>query len=74
MKKTLLGFLLLASSTIMAQDRPITKADLLSSAKLMDLQFTGPEIDSLYNDVLDNVANYKAMHTLSLNNSTPLSL
>ncbi len=74
MKKTLLGFLLLASSTIMAQDRPISKADLLSSAKLMDLQFTGPEIDSLYNDVLDNVANYKAMHTLSLNNSTPLSL
>lgn len=74
MKKMLLGFLLLASSTIMAQDRPISKADLLSSAKLLDLQFTGPEIDSLYNDVLDNVANYKAMHTLSLNNSTPLSL
>ena len=74
MKKMLLGFLLLASSTIMAQDRPISKADLLSSAKLMDLQFTGPEIDSLFNDVLDNVANYKAMHTLSLNNSTPLSL
>ncbi len=74
MKKMLLGFLLLASSTIMAQDRPISKADLLSSAKLLDLQFTEPEIDSLYNDVLDNVANYKAMHTLSLNNSTPLSL
>ncbi len=74
MKKMLLGFLLLASSTIIAQDRPISKADLLSSAKLLDLQFTEPEIDSLYNDVLDNVANYKAMHTLSLNNSTPLSL
>jgi len=74
MKKMLLGFLLLASATIMAQDRPITKADLLSSAKLLDLQFTEPEIDSLYNDVLDNVANYKAMHRLSLNNSTPLSL
>lgn len=74
MKKMLLGFLLLASSTTMAQDRPITKADLLSSAKLLDLQFTEPEIDSLYNDVLDNVANYKAMHALSLNNSTPLSL
>lgn len=74
MKKMLLGFLILASSTIMAQDRPITKADLLSSAKLLDLQFTEPEIDSLYNDVLDNVANYRAMHALSLNNSTPLSL
>jgi Asp-tRNA(Asn)/Glu-tRNA(Gln) amidotransferase A subunit family amidase len=74
MRKMLLGFLLLASATIMAQDRPITKADLLSSAKILDLQFTEPEIDSLYNDVLDNVANYKAMHRLSLNNSTPLSL
>ena len=74
MKKMLLGFLLLASATIMAQDRPITKADLLSSAKILDLQFTEPEIDSLYNDVLDNVANYKAMHKLSLNNNTPLSL
>ena len=58
----------------MAQDRPVVKADLLSSAKLMDLQFTGPEIDSLFNDVVDNIANYKAMHALSLNNSTPLSL
>jgi Asp-tRNA(Asn)/Glu-tRNA(Gln) amidotransferase A subunit family amidase len=58
----------------LAQDRPVTKTDLLSSAKLMDLQFTDPEIDSLFNDVLDNIANYKAMHALSLNNSTPLSL
>jgi len=77
MKKMLIGFLFLATlitNSLIAQERPIVKADLLSSAKLMDLQFTDPELDSLFNDVVDNLANYKAMHALSLNNSTPLSL
>ena len=74
MKKMLIGFLFLIATPLFAQDRPIIKADLLSSAKLMDLQFTDPEIDSLFNDVVDNLVNYKAMHSLSLNNSTPLSL
>ena len=31
------------------------------------------EIDTLYSDVIDNIANYKAMHKLSLPNSVPLS-
>jgi len=77
MKKMLIGFLFLSTlitNSLIAQERPIVKADLLSSAKLMDLQFTDPELDSLFNDVVDNLANYKAMHALSLNNSTPLSL
>jgi len=77
MKKMLIGFLLISTlitNSLIAQERPIVKADLLSSAKLMDLQFTDPELDSLFNDVVDNLANYKAMHALSLNNSTPLSL
>jgi len=80
MKKMLIGFLFfipivtIVTTSLFAQDRPITKTDLLSSAKLIDLQFTDPEIDSLFNDVIDNLANYKAMHALSLNNSTPLSL
>ena len=77
MKKMLSGFfclITLITTPLFAQERPIAKTDLLSSAKLMDLQFTDPEIDSLFNDVIDNLANYKAMHKLSLNNSTPLSL
>jgi hypothetical protein len=77
MKKMLIGFLFfipIITTSLFAQDRPIAKTDLLSSAKLIDLQFTDPEIDSLFNDVIDNLANYKAMHALSLNNSTPLSL
>ncbi len=74
MKKMLVGFLFLITTPLLSQDRSVVKADLLSSAKLMDLQFSAPEIDSLFNDVLDNIANYKAMHALTLNNSTPLSL
>ena len=77
MKKMLFVFLFLIpffTTPLFAQDRPIVKSDLLSSAKLMDLQFTDSEIDSLFNDVVDNLANYKAMHAFSLNNSTPLSL
>jgi Asp-tRNA(Asn)/Glu-tRNA(Gln) amidotransferase A subunit family amidase len=74
MKKMLVGFLFLIATPLLSQDRSVVKADLLSSAKLMDLQFSAPEIDSLFNDVLDNIANYKAMHALTLNNSTPLSL
>jgi len=81
MKKFKISFLFIIalitsiiSTSLFAQERPIVKSDLLSSAKLIDLQFTDPEIDSLFNDVIDNLANYKAMHALSLNNSTPLSL
>ncbi|MEY3291904.1 MAG: hypothetical protein RLZZ266_929, partial [Bacteroidota bacterium] len=77
MKKLLIGFLflnVLISTPLFAQERPIVKSDLLSTAKLIDLQFTDTEIDSLFNDVIDNLANYKAMHALTLNNSTPLSL
>lgn len=56
-----------------AQDTTITKSDLKTAAKLFDIQFTQKEIDTLYSDVLDNIANYKAMHKLSLPNSVALS-
>ena len=56
-----------------AQDTTITKADLKSASKLFDVQFSQKEIDTLYSDVIDNIANYKAMHKLSLPNSVPLS-
>ena len=55
------------------QDTTITRGDLKTAAKLFDIQFTQKEIDTLYSDVIDNIANYKAMHSLSLPNSVPLS-
>jgi Asp-tRNA(Asn)/Glu-tRNA(Gln) amidotransferase A subunit family amidase len=63
------GFCVIAN----AQDTTITKSDLKSAAKLFDIQFTQKEIDTLYSDVIDNIANYKAMHSLSLPNSVALS-
>ena len=67
-------FLLSAGLFVSAQDTSIQKNDLISSAKLFDLSFTTKEIDTLYSDVIDNVANFKAMHNLPLANSVPLSM
>jgi len=65
---------LLICMALAAQDSSIQKSDLISTAKLLDLSFTTKEIDTLYSDVVDNLANYKAMHSLKLPNSVPLSL
>jgi len=66
--------LLSAGLNVSAQDTSIQKKDLISSAKLFDLSFTTKEIDTLYSDVIDNIANFKAMHNLPLANSVPLSM
>ena len=66
--------LLSAGLFVSAQDTSIQKKDLISSAKLFDLSFTTKEIDTLYSDVIDNIANFKAMHNLPLANSVPLSM
>jgi Asp-tRNA(Asn)/Glu-tRNA(Gln) amidotransferase A subunit family amidase len=73
MKQLLLLFCICGFSVAKAQDTTINKSDLKSAAKLFDLQFTQKEIDTLYSDVIDNIANYKTMHQLSLPNSVPLS-
>ena len=59
MKK--IAFLLLFAISTSAQ----TKSDLSGAAALFDLQFTTQELDTLYSDVVDNLANYKAMHALA---------
>ena len=59
---------------VSAQDTSIQKKDIISASKLFDLNFTTKEIDTLYSDVIDNLANYKAMHNLPLANSVPLSM
>jgi Amidase len=74
MRIILTGFLLSLSIYVLAQDSTIQKKDLISSAKLFDLSFTTKEIDTLYSDVVDNLANYKALHAAPLANSVPLSL
>jgi len=67
-------YFLLIFMALAAQDSSIQKTDLIGTAKVFDLSFTTKEIDTLYSDVVDNLANYKAMHGLKLQNSVPLSL
>ncbi len=74
MRNLLTCLLLSLSVFVYAQDTSIQKRDLISSAKLFDLSFTTKEIDTLYSDVVDNLANYKALHSSPLPNSVPLSL
>lgn len=74
MRILLAPLFLMVSLFVSAQDTSVNKTDIQSTAKLFDLNFTTKEIDTLYSDVIDNLANYKAMHQLSLPNSTPLSM
>jgi Asp-tRNA(Asn)/Glu-tRNA(Gln) amidotransferase A subunit family amidase len=67
-------FLLSLGVFVSGQDSSVKKNDLISSTKLFDLSFTTKEIDTLFSDVIDNIANFKAMHNLPLANSVPLSM
>lgn len=73
LKAALLTLFIGVFANVFAQDSIVSKNDLKSASKLFDVQFTQKEIDTLYSDVLDNIANYKAMHKLSLPNSVALS-
>lgn len=73
MRKILLPIALLFSVSIIAQDT-ITKNDLRSSAKLIDLSFSQKEIDTMYEGVKENYENDKLMHKQTLNNNVPMSL
>ena len=73
MRKTLLVFALLFCTGIFAQDT-ITKADIQSAAKLLDLSFTQKEVDTMYDGVKENLMGYKLMHKQSLNNNIPMSM
>lgn len=73
MRKLSLPILLCLSIQLFAQDT-ISRQDLKSAAKVIDINFSQKEIDTLYEGVKENLDNYKAQHKLSLNNSVPMSL
>lgn len=76
MRKSLFFFLTcLISLSITAQQKDtISKEDLKIAAKVIGLDFTEPERDSMLRDVRDNAIEYSRMHRLPLNNSVPMSL
>lgn len=63
------------SLTIAAQQKDtISKEDLKIAAKVIGLDFTEPERDSMMRDVRDNYTEYVRMRSLPLNNNVPMSL
>lgn len=61
-------------TTAAQQKDTISKEDIIIAAKLMGLEFTEPERDSMLRNVRDNRINYGLMRKLPLNNSVPMSL
>lgn len=80
MKQKIIFFLLSAalhfSEPIQAQTTsPSSKtADMAAAARLFDLQFTQQELDTMYDGIQENLANYRLMHRQKLANSVPMSL
>ena len=80
MKQTIIFFLLSAalhfSEPIQAQTTsPSSKtADMAAASRIFDLQFTQQELDSMYDGVQENLANYRLMHKQKLANSVPMSM
>lgn len=73
MRKIFIVFLLFTASAVLAQDS-LTKNDLPAAARLIDLNFTQQEVDSMYDGVKENMLLYRLMHQKTLNNSVPMSL
>ncbi|MEY4628418.1 MAG: hypothetical protein RLZZ595_744 [Bacteroidota bacterium] len=73
LKQLITLFLLCTSIAINAQDT-LTKMDVQSAGKLMDLQFTEKELDMMMIDLKDNIADFKKMHSLQLQNSVGMSM
>lgn len=73
MRKLIVFLLLACSLKLMAQDT-LSKQDIHSAAKLLDLQFTQKEVDTMYEGVKENLLLYQMMHKQSLNNNVPMSL
>lgn len=78
MKISLLKFrfiflMIIMLTQLQAQDS-LTKADVKSGAKLIDVEFSDKEIEMMLADLKDNIADFKLMHKLKLNNNVGMSL
>ncbi len=76
MLKVLFFSFICSLSFVASAQKPdtISKEDIRIAAKLIGLDFTEPERDSMLRDVRDNYTEYVRMHSLPLNNSVPMSL
>ena len=68
------GLCIFISSLTFSQNDTLSKTDLHTAAKLADVNFTNPEIDSMYDGVKDTWAEIKKMHALPIPNQLPNSM
>ncbi len=73
MKLFYLSIFVLSCLTVSAQDT-LSKKDIPAAARLMDLQYTDKEIDTMYDGVKENYLLFKAMHQQKLNNGAQMSM
>jgi Asp-tRNA(Asn)/Glu-tRNA(Gln) amidotransferase A subunit family amidase len=74
MLKFPLSFLMMVMlSQLNAQDS-LTKADVKSGAKIIDIEFSDQEIEMMLADLKDNIIDFKKMHSLKLNNNVGMSI
>ena len=70
-----LSAVLLCFSAAAQTTSPAAKTnDMAAAARIFDLEFTQQELDSMYEGVQENLANYRLMHKQKLSNSVPMSL
>lgn len=73
MRKSIFILLCTVSLTVSAQDT-LTVQDIKTAARLIDIDFTQKELDTMYSGVKENLLNYVLMHKQTLNNDVPMSL
>lgn len=64
----------ICSSSFAQQTDTITKADIKTSGKLISINYTEQEIDSMYVYVRNRTREYNKRYQLKLNNNVPMSL
>jgi len=67
-------FHLCVLTTLLNAQDSLSKADIKSGAKLLDVQFTDQEIEMMLADLKDNIYDFKKMHSLNLNNNVGMSI
>ncbi|MEY5045906.1 MAG: hypothetical protein RL713_1131 [Bacteroidota bacterium] len=74
MLKFPLSFLMMIMLTQLHAQDSLTKADVKSGAKIIDVEFSDQEIEMMLADLKDNIIDFKKMHTLKLNNNVGMSI
>ena len=73
LKFPLIFLMIIMHTQLHAQDS-LTKADVKSGAKLIDVEFSDQEIEMMLGDLKDNMIDFKKMHSIKLNNNVGMSI